>query len=92
MVKAGEGYFVANAFGDIDRLSPHYADLIALADDVANRPHDQATRDRFDFEVIGLAQMIVVTIDEDEGDPNFLSQILATLIEDAARRARTDGH
>lgn len=85
---ADGGWFFANDFGDPEQLSPGYDDMLGLAVDVVNRPHDQAARDRFEIELQDMARFLtLITTAEESHD--YLAHFLRLLLIDTTHRTMT---
>lgn len=87
----GRAWFYSDGFGDWIGVSPDFDNIIALAQDVLARPHDQAAKDRYAFEVAPLMVAISETeTDDEEGNAGYptgygLSLIISHLVERISR-------
>ena len=82
------GWFFANDFGDPDRLSPGYDDMLARAVDVVTRPDDEHAHDRFEIELQDMARFVTL-ITPAEQSHDYLACFLRLLLLDTARRTMT---
>lgn len=78
----GRAWFYGDHFGEWCGMSPDFDNIIALAEDKLDRRHDQAARDRFEFEINALAK----ALDDEESRPIGLGLIVEHLV----RRAREE--
>jgi hypothetical protein len=53
----GRGWFYADDSGEWCGMSPDFDNIIALAEDVAARPHNTAARDLYEFEISALSRV-----------------------------------
>jgi hypothetical protein len=53
----GRAWFYMDSFGEWCGMSPDFDNIIALAEDLHTRPHDNAARDRYEFEIAALSRI-----------------------------------
>lgn len=69
------------------RLSPAFEDVVRLAQQSIERPHDKSARDALEFESRAVAALLVQVAEED-GHPIMLARALMALVCRIAEKER----